>query len=174
MAIETNRNAPNSPWNFENRVERLKALWAEGFSASQIAERLGGVTRNAVISKVHRLGLSGRVTKSWNKPGPKPAPSKPRRSVQPVIPREVWTPTPEIYTVPPEKRVGVDGLTDNQCRWPIGDPQDDNFHFCNQEKVPGLPYCAHHCTVAFEPSRPRKRRTNRVYTRPKLEVVNGS
>ncbi|MGZ5850479.1 MAG: GcrA family cell cycle regulator, partial [Methyloceanibacter sp.] len=50
-------------WNDE-RVELLKKLWAEGLSASQIASRLGGVTRNAVIGKVHRLGLSGRATSS--------------------------------------------------------------------------------------------------------------
>ena len=50
-------------WNDE-RVELLKKLWAEGLSASQIAGRLGGVTRNAVIGKVHRLGLSGRATTS--------------------------------------------------------------------------------------------------------------
>ena len=50
-------------WNDE-RVELLKKLWADGLSASQIAGRLGGVTRNAVIGKVHRLGLSGRATTS--------------------------------------------------------------------------------------------------------------
>ena len=50
-------------WNDE-RVEQLKKLWSEGLSASQIASRLGGVTRNAVIGKVHRLGLSGRATTS--------------------------------------------------------------------------------------------------------------
>src|SRR6476660_8895926 len=48
----------------DERVELLKKLWAEGLSASQIAGRLGGVTRNAVIGKVHRLGLSGRATSS--------------------------------------------------------------------------------------------------------------
>ena len=48
----------------EERVELLKKLWSDGLSASQIAGRLGGITRNAVIGKVHRLGLAGRATTS--------------------------------------------------------------------------------------------------------------
>src|SRR5258706_5925282 len=57
------QGATRMAWTDE-RVEQLKKLWSEGLSASQIAGRLGGVTRNAVIGKVHRLGLSGRATTS--------------------------------------------------------------------------------------------------------------
>ena len=52
----------------DERVEVLKKLWGEGQSASQIAKELGGVTRNAVIGKVHRLGLSNRATSSSSNP----------------------------------------------------------------------------------------------------------
>src|SRR5437762_6826798 len=59
----------------DERVELLKKLWADGLSASQIAAELGGITRNAVIGKVHRLGLSGRAKSSSSA---SPRPRKPR------------------------------------------------------------------------------------------------
>ena len=85
----------------EERVEQLKQLWTEGLSASQIARVLGGVTRNAVIGKVHRLGLSGRA-----------APSKPARTVfkaprparpaaaAPSAPRRIAEPAPSARVRP--------------------------------------------------------------------------
>src|SRR5262245_23827496 len=63
----------------DERVETLKKLWTEGLSASQIAAELGGVTRNAVIGKVHRLGLAGRA-KSPSSTAPRPR--KPRSHSQ--------------------------------------------------------------------------------------------
>ena len=82
----------------EDRVETLKKLWADGLSASQIAKQLGGVTRNAVIGKVHRLGLSGRAAPSRpaRRPAPRPAPrpaaaetvrTRPRRCAERPGPR---------------------------------------------------------------------------------------
>ena len=65
------------PWTDE-RVELLKKLWSDGLSASQIAAHMGGVTRNAVIGKVHRLGLSGRAKTSTA-----PAQPRPRKPARP-------------------------------------------------------------------------------------------
>jgi len=85
----------------DERVEKLKSMWAEGKSASQIAKELGGVTRNAVIGKVHRLGLSNRNasgTKAKSaapKPSPKAAPQKPAA--------EAETPKPAEPEAPAEK-----------------------------------------------------------------------
>ncbi len=103
----------------EADVELLKKLWAEGLSASEIAKRLDGVTRNAVIGKVHRLGLSGRRSPIARKP--KPAP-KPRR---------------------------VPGYKGPTCQWPLGDPGDPDFGFCGGPAVPGRPYCEEHCAMAY-------------------------
>ena len=66
----------NGPGWTDTRTERLKALWADGRSASEIAGLLGEVTRNAVIGKVHRLGLAGRKTTSRK---PVPRRTSPRR-----------------------------------------------------------------------------------------------
>jgi GcrA cell cycle regulator len=165
-------------WNDE-RVELLKKLWSEGLSASQIAGRLGGVTRNAVIGKVHRLGLSGRATTSRMKshrprarvaqqlPQTKrlAAPSKSRFQSQgnPAVRNlyqldaEPFVPSVEELDIPLKERRTIATLTDCSCRWPIGDPQMADFHFCNRNKVPGLPYCEFHARRAFQPPQTRRR-----------------
>ena len=162
-------------WNDE-RVELLKKLWAEGLSASQIAGRLGGVTRNAVIGKVHRLGLSGRATTSRMKslrPRPRVTanamakrPSNTRArfgSVGNPSVRALYQPDAEPFTaveelvIPLAERKTIQTLTECSCRWPIGDPQHDEFHFCGKDKVMGLPYCEFHARRAFQPPQPRRR-----------------
>jgi len=160
-------------WNDE-RVELLKKLWAEGLSAAQIAGRLGGVTRNAVIGKVHRLGLSGRATTSRMK-NPRPRlraaaanakrPGKSRfGSIGNPALRSLYHPEAEAYTPPAEElviplaeRKSIQTLTECSCRWPIGDPQLADFHFCGKDKVAGLPYCEFHARRAFQPPQPRRR-----------------
>ncbi|MBB4657906.1 GcrA family cell cycle regulator [Parvularcula dongshanensis] len=132
----------------EERVEVLKTLWSEGLSASQIAGRLGGVTRNAVIGKVHRLGLSGRA-----------APAAPK----PMAPKEP-APEPKVRTVSMdpatfgEGRMTVSTIGTNQCKWPIGDPASEEFHFCGQGAASGKPYCAYHSSLAFQPNSARRER----------------
>jgi len=151
-------------WNDE-RVETLKKLWAEGFSASQIAAELGGVTRNAVIGKVHRLGLSGRA-KSPNSAAPRPR--KPR-SATPMLrvsrssvrgntalahAFEVDAepePEPVDNVIPIGQRRSLLELTEETCRWPIGDPGNADFYFCGGPPVGGLPYCTYHSRVAYQP-----------------------
>ena len=159
----------------DERVERLKQLWSDGLSASQIAAQLGGVTRNAVIGKVHRLGLSGRAKSSSSSPRPrKPrAPSHPMRTSRSgprtigntalkaapaVKPRPAPEPVPiESIVVPISKRATILTLTEHTCKWPIGDPGDQDFHFCGNTSKAGLPYCEYHCRVAYQPIGERRR-----------------
>lgn len=164
-------------WNDE-RVNTLKKLWAEGHSASQIAKQLGGVTRNAVIGKVHRLGLSGRATPSRPvKRPPRLARPKPRFLADGTAAATAAAPTaaPPSLPVPAlaiERSAGikplppllVDGtpatiltLRDTMCKWPIGDPADPKFAFCGRKSDCG-PYCAEHAAVAFQPARKREAR----------------
>jgi GcrA cell cycle regulator len=145
----------------DERVEVLKKLWLDGLSASQIAKQLGGVTRNAVIGKVHRLGLSGRaapsqpsrpVFKAPRAPRPTPAPA-PRR----VEPR-VHEPQPEPAFYPEEPgSATVLTLGAHMCKWPIGDPASDSFTFCGRRSEGDGPYCTHHARVAYQPQQARKR-----------------
>jgi len=158
-------------WNDE-RVDLLKKLWSEGLSASQIAARLGSVTRNAVIGKVHRLGLAGRATTSRMKshrPRPRPAvvakrPEKPKfasagnTALQRLYQAdaEPYQPPAEEVEIPLAQRKTIQTLTEGHCRWPIGDPQHTDFHFCGKDKVQGLPYCEIHARRAFQPPQPRR------------------
>jgi GcrA cell cycle regulator len=159
-------------WN-EERVELLKKLWAEGLSASQIASRLGGVTRNAVIGKVHRLGLSGRATSSRSS-APRPrrvqAPRQHRTpslmfgtrgnvALKPQFHEDVEpmpAPVEELY-IPPAERASILTLKESMCRWPIGDPASEDFYFCGRKKCGALPYCEHHARLAYQPAPSRRR-----------------
>jgi GcrA cell cycle regulator len=158
-------------WNDE-RVELLKKLWSEGLSASQIAGRLGGVTRNAVIGKVHRLGLSGRATTSRIKSHrPRRTPAAQKRLMKPRFPQpgasplrqlyqgdpEPYVPAVEELVIPEKERKYIQTLTESCCRWPIGDPQEADFHFCGKGKAMGLPYCEFHARRAFQPPQARRR-----------------
>lgn len=149
----------------EDRVGALKKLWLEGQSASQIAKTLGGgVTRNAVIGKVHRLGLSGRAAPSqparatYRPTRPRPAasaqptqaPSAPRR-IEAAQPRPV-APTPPAPAPMPELPGTATVLTlgAHMCKWPIGDPSSREFSFCGRRASEGV-YCGEHARVAYQP-----------------------
>ena len=157
-------------WNDE-RVELLKKLWAEGLSASQIAGRLGSVTRNAVIGKVHRLGLSGRATTSRMKSHrPRARSAAIKRQAKPRFANtgnsafralyqgdaEPYVPPAEELVIPLNERKTIQTLEEGHCRWPIGDPQEADFHFCGKNKVAGLPYCEFHARRAFQPPQARR------------------
>ncbi|MEE9360584.1 MAG: GcrA family cell cycle regulator [Hyphomicrobium sp.] len=162
----------------DDRVDLLKKLWAEGLSASQIAGRLGSVTRNAVIGKVHRLGLSGRATTSRMKshrPRQRMAAKRLAKSRYATIGNpalralynaetNVYLPPTEELVIPVAERKSIQTLTEVTCRWPIGDPQNTEFHFCGKNKVPGLPYCEFHARRAFQP--PQSRRRDRAVAEP--------
>ncbi|MBX9746595.1 MAG: GcrA family cell cycle regulator [Hyphomonadaceae bacterium] len=147
----------------EERVTLLRKLWAEGLSASQIAKQLGGVTRNAVIGKVHRLGLAGRATPS--RPAKRPVRTARPRIVGPMAPRlrpassmpTVVIPHLEPVKFEDGKAASVLTLSDSMCKYPIGDPTDADFAFCGRGSAGG-PYCADHARLAYQPSQAKKRR----------------
>lgn len=157
----------------DERVEMLKKLWADGLSASQVAKQLGGVTRNAVIGKVHRLGLSGRATPS------RPARPRPQRTMAPMRGRpdplvaerraeDVRAAEPmveraeivraEEEVLDPAQRATVLTLTEHTCKWPIGDPGRPGFHFCGRAADSNAPYCTEHARLAYQPVQPRRNR----------------
>ncbi len=152
----------------DERVETLKKLWLDGLSASQIAKQLGGVTRNAVIGKVHRLGLSGRATPSqpqrpvFKAPrAPRPAVAAapaPRRPAEPVVIEAAAAIAAPASAVPAvaafnEEPGSATVLTlgAHMCKWPIGDPSSDGFTFCGRRSEREGPYCSEHARVAYQP-----------------------
>lgn len=156
----------------DERVEVLKKLWADGLSASQIAMQIGGVSRNAVIGKVHRLGLSGRATtsrmqshrqrskasstKRIAKTRFPPAGNAAYRALCQLDAMPFVEPQEELV-IPLAERQTIETIEFHHCRWPIGDPTTPEFHFCGRSKVTGLPYCEFHARRAFQPPQPRRR-----------------
>ena len=164
-------------------VEQLKQHWIDGKSASQIAGLLGnGVTRNAVIGKVHRLGLAGRA-KSPSTAASRPPPygaapahrvAGPRLSHAPRMTRGAtalaFAPQAlselesqeefESVVVPMSLRVTIIELKESMCRWPLGDPASSEFRYCGSPTASG-PYCGYHCGLAYQPAQDRRRDRDR-------------
>ena len=157
----------------DDRVELLKKLWADGLSASQIAGELGGITRNAVIGKVHRLGLSGRAKAPSSSV---PRQRKPRaptmfRAPRPMMrgntalahqPTYDYEPEAELQPIeniiPIGQRCSLLELDQEKCHWPIGDPGQPDFFFCGGKTNAGTPYCGYHGRVAYQPPAARRDR----------------
>src|SRR6201997_52736 len=155
----------------DERVELLKKLWSDGLSASQIAAELGGITRNAVIGKVHRLGLSGRA-KSTSSASPRPRKARSPSHMLRIGRASIRGNTalahayefeveaePELIDniIPIGQRRTILELSEQTCRWPVGDPGSVDFFFCGGNTVAGLPYCAYHSRVAYQPPSERRR-----------------
>lgn len=164
----------------DERVEHLKKLWSDGLSASQIAAELGGITRNAVIGKVHRLGLSGRAKAPSTAV---PRPRKPRanapmfRAPRPMMRGNTALAALPVYEIESEpepepienivpigQRCTILELNEDKCRWPIGDPGQADFFFCGGKTVTGLPYCGYHSRIAYQPVAERRRDKRTVRT----------
>jgi GcrA cell cycle regulator len=174
----------------DERIEQLKQHWMEGKSASQIASLLGnGVSRNAVIGKVHRLGLASRA-KSPNSGGSRSRRAAPSPAVHRVAAARLTSAAPRItrgatalaiapealaeddprifesVVVPMSLRVTIIELKEAMCRWPLGDPTSSEFRYCGSPAASG-PYCAYHGGLAYQPAQERRRERDRV-RRPAL------
>jgi GcrA cell cycle regulator len=177
-------NEATMSWTDE-RIDQLKQHWMEGKSASQIAGLLGnGVTRNAVIGKVHRLGLAGRAK------SPSSGLSRPRRSAPSstahraaaprmasaaprmmrgatalaLAPDALLDAEPEAFesvVVPMSLRVTIIDLKEAMCRWPLGDPASSEFRYCGSH-APSGPYCGYHGSLAYQPAQERRRERDRM------------
>lgn len=152
-------------WSDAN-VERLKKWWRDGLSASRISVLfgVGGPTRNAVIGKVYRLGLTDdRSAAPFTPRAPKPKRSgsilrPPRRieitpqpTLEVVQPRERFQPDGRLGGAPTPLMLSVTQLSDHTCKWPIGTPGAEGFGFCGNRSAEGRVYCGFHCAKAYEP-----------------------
>ncbi len=183
----------------DEMVEELKRLWDEGVTTGEIGRRLN-ISKNSIVGKVHRLGLSGRPSpiKRKNETPKEDKPNTPAKEKAPK--KEVATPTNEtpkenkiakplakkverkeeapkvvkktvinpietindeediklaksiniqIPETQPKEFLGLTDLDNHTCRWPIGDPKDENFHFCGKKVRLGQTYCEEHAAIAY-------------------------
>lgn len=163
----------------DEMVDQLRAMWKEGLTTGEIGKRLG-VSKNSIVGKVHRLGLSGRPSpikkKDDTEVSASLAPVQQAKEIQkeskektvkekndckptkiektagkdsfPQHKAETNPETPATF----HRRAGKTGLTDldnHTCRWPLGDPKDENFHFCGKKIRIGQTYCDEHANIAY-------------------------
>jgi GcrA cell cycle regulator len=163
MSLPSSSAPSRGTWS-DAAVETLTVLWTAGdLSAAAIARRLG-VTRNAVLGKVHRLGLSqGRSPRprlsnpKRAKPRPRRAPARPPPATRLVTGQaQTREATAAVPHAPLAAR--LEDLPAHACRWPIGDPKRPDFGFCGR-RVEAGPYCGPHRGLAYQPpARKRGRR----------------
>lgn len=153
-----------SGWTDE-RVELLKKLWAEGLTGSQVAKQLGGVSRNSVIGKLHRIGLAGRAQASEPRKTKTAARTVVRHqakvfgetkvAVKSPAPVREWSEDPGIVVADePPGMATLATLGAHMCKWPIGDPLKDDFTYCGRQAEG--PYCHQHEQIAHPPPAKKK------------------
>ena len=140
------------------RVELLKSLWCQGHSASRIATVFGDVSRNAVIGKAHRLGLSGKARieageAAAGSPGGEGHASANRRETA----ASGNPPRRRKAKARPKRLLNILALNDSSCKFPIGDPGAEGFHFCGNPVIGNGPYCERHRAIAYQPGTDRRR-----------------
>ena len=132
------------------KVNKLRELWGKGSTASQIAQILGGVTRNAVIGKAHRLNLSGKIIskKSINNSNI----NKTKYSTDTKkIKRGKFKSLVIEKDFEPENPKQLEELDESSCKWPVGHPNEENFYFCGRKSLKDFSYCKLHLLYAFQP-----------------------
>ena len=138
------------PWD-ENNVTKLRELWDQGLPTAQIGKLLG-FTKNAVVGKAHRIGLERRPS-PIRRTAVKPDRKKARSPVMPKLNFENATKEKDINNDKSSFQPLVKNLfNSNQkrgCEWPVGHPDESDFHFCNKDRFEDKPYCLDHCAVAY-------------------------
>ena len=137
----------------EEKVAKLKELWGKGNTASQIAEIIGGISRNAVIGKAHRLNLSAKIktrTATSNQNFDNSSTEKNNQSTRRGRKNKFKSLIID-KDFEPENPKQLEELDDNTCKWPIGHPNEEGFYFCGRTSLKDFSYCRLHLLYAFQP-----------------------
>ena len=146
----------------EEKVNKLKELWGKGNTASQIAEIIGGISRNAVIGKAHRLNLSAKIKTravisnrnfedTFEEKNLKPKQGKKSKFKSLLIEKDFE----------PENPKQLEELDENSCKWPVGHPDEDSFYFCGRSSLKDFSYCKLHLLYAYQPKGKKEETTDK-------------
>ena len=136
----------------DEKVATLKELWGKGKTANQIAEIIGGISRNAVIGKAHRLNLSAKIktrSATSNKGFDAAAENKAIKSDKGRRSRFKSLIIEKNFE--PENPKQLEELDENSCKWPIGHPNEESFYFCGRTSLKDFSYCKLHLLYAYQP-----------------------
>ena len=137
-------------WTTE-KVQKLKELWGKGNTASEIAQILGGVTRNAVIGKAHRLNLSGKIQTKKNSTLTGNNNENENKVSRKSLRRVKFKSLIIDKDFEAENPKQLEELNENSCKWPIGHPNEDDFYFCGRTSLKDFSYCKLHLLYAYQP-----------------------
>ena len=136
----------------EEKVNKLKELWGKGNTASQIAEIIGGITRNAVIGKAHRLNLSAKIkTRTATSNETYNVSTEQKNNKIKRGRRSKFKSLIIEKDFEPENPKQLEELDENSCKWPIGHPNEKNFYFCGRVSLKDFSYCKLHLLYAYQP-----------------------
>ena len=136
----------------EEKVNKLKELWGKGNTASQIAEIIGGISRNAVIGKAHRLNLSAKIKTRTATSNQIFEDSQADKNIKSKKGRRSKFKSLIIEKdFEPENPKQLEELDENSCKWPIGHPDESSFYFCGRTSLKDFSYCKLHLLYAYQP-----------------------